>query len=137
MLAFFHWTQVHLCGSQTDSSDRSQPPPPPPHNFPRGSENPTQESTLKNPLVQRLWNLTLPDSREARQSRLCLSLRQRLARSTRESNPPTCDRIKKLTEEAKAIVRLQGLPITSETLFIAMLVVVTYQVIWGKSGKSY
>ena len=61
-------------------------------------------------------------------TRLMISNRPEPAPRTNKTKPPTWDQLKKLTIEGEKLVKEQGQPLTSATLFLAMLPVVTTMV---------
>ena len=58
-------------------------------------------------------------------TRLTISNRSEPAPRTNKAKPPTWGQLKKLTIEGEKLVKEQGQPLTSATLFLAMLPVVT------------
>ena len=58
-------------------------------------------------------------------TRLTISNYPEPAPRTNKAKPPTWDQLKKLTIEGEKLVKEQGQPLTSATLFLAMLPVVT------------
>ena len=58
-------------------------------------------------------------------TRLTISNRSELAPRTNKTKPPTWGELKKLTNEREKLIKEQGQPLTSATLFLAMLSVVT------------
>lgn len=127
----------------------SQTPPPPPcprrendaYLVPSGSTRPRHRGLAllnEDPLIRSLQFLTLREVNDpSRPIIIPPPPRRRPARSTRESDPPTRVQIKRLSEEAERSVHRQGLPVTSKTLFPAMLAIITCQVTRGRSAKPY